>query len=527
LDVYRATSTNLYEDGVRAHRPGAFGQYAFMSYAPSSSDAYFGSVYTGGAGTYGSIHFRQYTQGMTFRDAMNINSNGNVGIGTTSPVTRLDIGSASTDNKPLFHLHPGTATGIDYTGYAHHDMLMGSYSSGGYSQHYISFGYTADANRKFHIGSADNATFSSAGFAPSFTVMSGGNVGIGSASPPNKLRVESTVADAIHLKANTSGTAPYHAAMITAESNIDYRGRGLFLPTTDAAAGASWFAGVPYTGAGFQIGNSSTHTYQDGNGPYILANAKLFIKPDGNVGIGNTSPATKLQLNYTSSGGLTGLSAYGGIHLDQDAGNDGYVGITASSTSSGTQGGMLIQGSGSYGTKIHFLTTSSHAAGMQQRMIIDHVGNVGIGTTAPTEKLSVAGAITSANFQVKRDFLTWNTVDNTNVQIHIKTNITFSCIMYRFLVEGYNYGMQRAIYSEAVGYPYCDGSNAILNQQNNNHSNGVSISQYRSSDGYVVLKLDPGGSNYYLGFSVSGWFTNPAGNAFNVTGTVYHQNANL
>src|SRR5690606_15208762 len=182
----------------------------------------------------------------------------------------------------------------------------------------------------------------------------------------------------------------------------------------------------------------------------------------------------------------------------------------------------------SYGTKMYFGTTDAYATGSQTRMTIDHTGKVGIGTTAPTEALSVNGAITSANFQVKRDFLTWRTTDDTNVPIHIKTNITFTNIMYRILVEGYNYGRQAAIYSEAVGYAYsaCPGE-CLLNMQNNNHSNGVAISQYRSSDGYVVIKLDPITRNYFMGFAVSAWFTNPAGTGFNISGVVYHQAANL
>jgi len=109
----------------------------------------------------------------------------------------------------------------------------------------------------------------------------------------------------------------------------------------------------------------------------------------GSVGIGNTSPSTKLQVNHTSSGGLTGNSAYGGIHLDQDAGADGFTGITASATSSGTQGGILFQGSGSYGTKIHFMTTNNYSSGMQNRMTLDHTGKLGIATTNPQTLLNI------------------------------------------------------------------------------------------------------------------------------------------
>lgn len=118
----------------------------------------------------------------------------------------------------------------------------------------------------------------------------------------------------------------------------------------------------------------------------------------GNVGIGTTSPSTKMQVNFSSGTSLTGNAAYGGIHLDQDRGNGGFVGITTSATSSGTKGGILFQGSGSFGTKIHFLTTDSYRAGMKQRMIIDHKGNVGIGVMSPAAKLDI---LADSGYEIK------------------------------------------------------------------------------------------------------------------------------
>lgn len=91
LDVYRATGIGLLDDAIKVHRPASYGQYAFMAYAQSSSDAYFGSVYTGSAGVYGQLYFRQYTQGGVFRDAMFIKTDGNVGIGNTGPSYKLDV----------------------------------------------------------------------------------------------------------------------------------------------------------------------------------------------------------------------------------------------------------------------------------------------------------------------------------------------------------------------------------------------------------------------------------------------------
>lgn len=43
------------------------------------------------------------------------------------------------------------------------------------------------------------------------------------------------------------------------------------------------------------------------------------------------------------------------------------------------QAGIYVQGSGGYGTKMYFATTSSHAAGPKTALTIDHLGDVTVG----------------------------------------------------------------------------------------------------------------------------------------------------
>ncbi|MDD5089972.1 MAG: hypothetical protein PHQ23_03560 [Candidatus Wallbacteria bacterium] len=117
---------------------------------------------------------------------------------------------------------------------------------------------------------------------------------------------------------------------------------------------------------------------------------------NGKVGIGTPAPNTSLEIRFDSPDStMTGLTAYGGLHFDQSATNDDFVGITTTATSAGTQGGILFQGSGAYGTKIHFLTTDSYAQGMKNRMTLNHLGYLGIGTDSPTAPLDVNGIMRS------------------------------------------------------------------------------------------------------------------------------------
>jgi hypothetical protein len=173
----------------------------------------------------------------------------------------------------------------------------------------------------------------------------------------------------------------------------------------------------------------------------------------------------------------------------------------------------------------HLAFMVGYADSIKEAMRINHSCNVGIGTGTEEPKakldvngdINVAGGVSSQGGRVRRDFVTWNTNEENNYDpIHIKTNIPIhSNVMYRILVEGYNYGSSAAICSDVVGYSW-SGSGTIHAGQSNNYADGVSISQYYSSDGFVVIKL-ASAKTYYLGFSASAWLTNPTGTAFDIS----------
>jgi hypothetical protein len=171
-------------------------------------------------------------------------------------------------------------------------------------------------------------------------------------------------------------------------------------------------------------------------------------------------------------------------------------------------------------------TTNDEASGFvvydtaSERFRVSAAGNV-----------SATGGISTQGFKVQRDLLTFSTTASNNVPIHIKTPLKLGTaaeyIMYRLVVEGYNYGVGQTIFSECVGYANPPSNSGWVNTSCRDYATGTTISQYQSSDNFVVLKLSNSSSFYYAGFSLSGWFTNPTGTGYRGTYSVVQQSSNL
>lgn len=97
----------------------------------------------------------------------------------------------------------------------------------------------------------------------------------------------------------------------------------------------------------------------------------MYVRNDGNVGIGTTSPQRRLHLSGDT---------YTSIRLD------------------GTSGGQVILGTGSTEkwsmyTLNDILRFYWFGAGAGDKVVINSAGNVGIGTTSPAERLHVIGNV--------------------------------------------------------------------------------------------------------------------------------------
>eukprot|EP00388_Colpodella_angusta_P017387 GDKJ01042981.1.p1 GENE.GDKJ01042981.1~~GDKJ01042981.1.p1 ORF type:complete len:337 (-),score=8.00 GDKJ01042981.1:48-1034(-) len=122
---------------------------------------------------------------------------------------------------------------------------------------------------------------------------------------------------------------------------------------------------------------------------------------------------------------------------------------------------------------------------------------------------------------------------------HIKTNIPKkSDIMYRILVEGYNYGVNAVVFSDVVGYTNRNWEQITDLEQYgwpsgwdsemaNDYAPGAAISQYYSTDGFLVVRLRAK-SMFCMGFSVSAWMVfHGFGAGFPISASIHHQDDQL
>jgi hypothetical protein len=256
-------------------------------------------------------------------EVMRINGSGDVGIGTSSPTAPLDVvcntgavgiqlRGRSSDNISLLRFRDNAGT----TTYGQFDIRS------------VDFRINAVANIPM-LFSTNNTE--------RMRITSTGNVGIGTSSPDALLEVAGE-APIVYLT-DTSYATP-KVSIISGEN-----GWLTFSANTDRTV--------------FNIGGTE----------------RMRINSSGNVGIGTTSPAMKLDISGTS---------HGGVYIKSTSTN--YSGIALENTNSATKWQIGVEG-GTYNTAGK-LNIGIDAVG--PAIIIDSSRNVGIGTSSPSSILEVS-----------------------------------------------------------------------------------------------------------------------------------------
>jgi len=139
-----------------------------------------------------------------------------------------------------------------------------------------------------------------------------------------------------------------------------------------------------------------------------VTNSLLFVRDDGNVGIGTTSPDYRLDIGgdtASTSNTLRMVQADGGTAIRIGAGGanndvtllrvDGESSVNEGESDSSNFGFSLkYKGSGSgNGNSLAFFSDNQQAGSQVEALTILQDGKVGIGTTTPARKLHVSDAM--------------------------------------------------------------------------------------------------------------------------------------
>ena len=280
-----------------------------------------------------------------------VDSSGNVGIGTTSPASGLQLSGAATSNS-RFTLTQTTAglsgtvqqgsTGFALAALGSQNML---FETNGVRR------MTIESSGRLLVGASSGTTEVAAKFqARAGTAAAQGTIMLsrGAANPTNA----QTIGDILFTDSNEGQGAKISAVPEANWATNDYPTRLAFFTTAD---------------------NASSPT------------ERMRINSSGNVGIGTTGPGAKLEV-----GGSAAFRTDADVRLT--IGSSGSIGSNDSNFIRAATDQVIYNAATSSGRH------SWEIAG-SEKVRIDSSGKVGIGTSAPTHELEVAGRIALVGLQ--------------------------------------------------------------------------------------------------------------------------------
>ena len=283
-------------------------------------------------------------------------TNGNVGIGTDAPGSKLEINqnSSGTVYTKVINQNTGVSATARMAVVAESAQLDIIATSAGYTgvSGWADAGVISSdsgASGGLILNSVAGILKFQTNQTEKMRITSAGNIGIGTDEPDTKMQVAATGSVGLSVRSNTSGDAYMR---LYSDANIE----------------ADWFIDRSASTVNFRTVNSKPLVFATNN------TEAMRIEAGGNVGIGTDSPDATLQVDGNTNFGTAAQPANTSNFIN-NFNNDLAVLIRKIGTGSGDY--LNIQDS----------TTSS-------KFIVKSAGNVGIGTDSPGAKLEVIGTAT-------------------------------------------------------------------------------------------------------------------------------------
>jgi hypothetical protein len=292
--------------------------------------------------------------GGTTANKLYVLDNGNVGIGTTSPTHQMHI-HTDNDNTYALRIQGSTDNGAGvWTGIGISGENANTKSAIIFQDIGVSY---ARGKLLFCVNNEQNQNSASPSDAK-ITISNDGNVGIGTMTPSVLLELQDSTHTTMKIKSGNNDNILFAQTIQSDEARIG----------TDTNTPLSFF----------------TNTSR-----------RMTITTSGNVGIGTTLPDMKLDVAGNIRARVAGNVA-GGFYIGEGDTSEAF--------------GLLSQGANGY-FKIRDEANSA------DRFYISNTGNVGIGTTSPSRKITVSNAANG-------DIALFTNTSDADLNINLTSGVT-------------------------------------------------------------------------------------------------------